>query len=69
MEQFLRLPHPCAFCKGGNWGPEWNGMLVVGICDFPPIEMHDGWGSLQEVVVDGKGGPAPAVILKSALSS
>jgi hypothetical protein len=23
------------------------GMLVVGICDFPPIEMHDGWGSLN----------------------
>src|ERR1019366_6614965 len=23
------------------------GMLVVGICDFPPIEMHDGWGGLS----------------------
>jgi hypothetical protein len=34
-------------------------MSVVGICDFPPIEMHDGWGSLKEVVVEGKGGPAP----------
>ena len=33
-------------------------MLVVGICDFPPIEMLDGWGSLKEVVVEGKGGPA-----------
>jgi hypothetical protein len=33
-------------------------MLVVGICDSPPIEMHDGWGSRKEVVVEGKGGPA-----------
>jgi len=23
------------------------GMLVVGIRDLPPIEMHDGWGSLS----------------------
>jgi hypothetical protein len=37
------------------------GMLVVGICDFPPIEMHDGWGSLKEVVEEGKvGQPAPS---------
>jgi hypothetical protein len=33
-------------------------MLVVGLCDFPPIERHDGWGSLKEVVEEGKGGPA-----------
>ncbi len=37
-------------------------MLVVGICDFPPIEMHDGWGSLKEVVEEEKGGPAPHLI-------
>jgi hypothetical protein len=22
-------------------------MLFVGICDFPPIDMHDGWGTLS----------------------
>jgi hypothetical protein len=25
-------------------------MLVVGVSDFPPIEMHDGWGSLSSAV-------------------
>jgi hypothetical protein len=54
----IGCPTLALFARVGIRDLSGLGMLVVGICDFPPIEMHDGWGSLTEVVVEGKGGPA-----------
>jgi hypothetical protein len=56
-------PTLAPFARVGIRNLSGLGMLVVGVCDFPPIEMHDGWGSLKEVVEEEKGGPTRRSLL------